>query len=114
MMILMLLCAKTARTYERGIFQYVDLTAPNVAAGKKEGFPPHSKMVILFLWMGGKVGNCTPRCPQNSHPPSQCSNPSFDDLICAPLLVDDIWAGFGQSWLKSVAFLSSISRHHMK
>ena len=33
-MILMLLCAKTARTYGRGIFQYVDLTAPNVAAGK--------------------------------------------------------------------------------
>ena len=30
----MLLCAKTARTYGRGIFQYVDLTAPNVAAGK--------------------------------------------------------------------------------
>ena len=35
MMILMLLCAKTARTDGRGIFQYVDLTAPNVAAGKK-------------------------------------------------------------------------------
>ena len=37
-MILMLLCAKTARTdertNERTIFQYVDLTAPNVAAGK--------------------------------------------------------------------------------
>ena len=34
----MLLCAKTARTdertNERTIFQYVDLTAPNVAAGK--------------------------------------------------------------------------------
>ena len=34
MMILMLLCAKTARTYGRTLFQYVDLTAPNVAAGK--------------------------------------------------------------------------------
>ena len=33
-MILMLLCAKTARTDGRTIFQYVDLTAPNVAAGK--------------------------------------------------------------------------------
>ena len=36
MMILMLLCAKTAHTDERTIYQYVDLTAPNVAAGKNK------------------------------------------------------------------------------
>ena len=50
MMILMLLCAKTARTDERTIFQYVDLTAPNVAAGKNQiGLREDSREDILAM-----------------------------------------------------------------
>ena len=91
-----------------------------VSHPKKEGFPQHSKnfgwgwgMAILFSWMGKRMGIALLVAPKHSHPQIQCSNLSFDGLICAQQPGGDVGAGFGQSWLKSVAFLSSILCHHM-
>ena len=52
-MILMLLCAKTARTDGHRIFQYVDLTAPNVAAG-------NNIIIIIMMTFMNCASSCKP------------------------------------------------------
>ena len=84
---------------------------------KKEGFPPHSEnfgwgwgMAILFSWMGIAL-LVAPNTPIHQ------VNALISHLMAqfvSHCLLGNVGAGFGLSWLKSVAFLSSISCHHLK